>query len=159
MSNETKTEAKIAQFKGKYSFLSNFHPQELRYDGISYPTLEHAFQAAKTDDRQLKRKIAEKTTPGQAKRAGGKRGIIPDFNHAAWEAKKDKVMETLVKIKFMDPELAQQLLATGDATLEEGNNWNDTYWGINIETGAGQNKLGQILMKIREHLQQKQAQA
>jgi ribA/ribD-fused uncharacterized protein len=143
---------KIGQFKGEYSFLSNFYEHPLLLDGIIYPTLEHAFQAAKTDDTQTKRKIAEKTTPGAAKRAGGRRGIIKDFDHAAWEAKKDRVMETLVKIKFADMILARLLLKTGDAILEEGNSWNDTYWGVSLKSGKGQNKLGQILMKIRSQL-------
>lgn len=149
------TAEKISQFEGKYSFLSNFHQQEFHYDGITYPTLEHAYQAAKADDRQIKRQIAGKATPGQAKRAGGKRGIIKDFNHEAWEAKKDKVMATLVKIKFLDPELSQKLIATGNAILEEGNTWNDTYWGVNLKTGKGQNKLGQILMETRAKLIEK----
>jgi ribA/ribD-fused uncharacterized protein len=114
--------------------------------------LEHAFQAAKTKDRQIKRKIADLATPGAAKRAGGKLGIIKDFDQATWDAQKDDVMEVLVRIKFRDSALALSLLDTGDALLEEGNNWNDTYWGVCLKSGIGQNKLRQILMKIRSEL-------
>ena len=42
--------AKIDSFSGEYDFLSNFYSQEITYDGIKYPTNEHAFQAAKTLD-------------------------------------------------------------------------------------------------------------
>ena len=143
---------KIKQFTGKNSFLSNFHPSPIHYQGIDYPSLEHAFQAAKTDDAETRWKIAEKDTPGKAKRAGGRRGILKDFDQAAWEAKKDAVMETLVRLKFQNPELAAQLLGTGDAQLEEGNIWNDTYWGVSLKTGKGRNKLGEILMRVRNEL-------
>jgi hypothetical protein len=143
---------KIGQFKGEHSFLSNFYEHPLLFDGIIYRTLEHAFQAAKTDNQETKRRIAEKATPGAAKRAGGRRGIIKDFDYASWEAKKDQVMETLVRIKFADVTLARLLLKTDDAILEEGNSWNDTYWGVSLKSGKGQNKLGQILMKIRSQL-------
>ncbi len=47
-------------------------------------------------------------------------------------------------------DLGEQLLATGDAELIEGNTWNDTEWGIC--NGIGDNKLGKILMRIRKIL-------
>ena len=37
----------INSFSGAYAFLSNFEPAPIYYDGLSYPTVEHAFQAAK----------------------------------------------------------------------------------------------------------------
>jgi len=46
--------------------------------------------------------------------------------------------------------LAQQLIATGNAKLEEGNWWGDTFWGTC--NGKGQNWLGKILMEIRNQL-------
>ena len=46
------------------------------------------------------------------------------------------------------------LLATGDAELQEGNTWNDTFWGVSSKTGKGKNTLGKILMKVRGELQQ-----
>lgn len=149
MSNEQQV---IKQFSGKFAFLSNFHPSPIHHEGITFPTVEHAFQAAKTDDAETRRKIAEKDTPGKAKRAGGRRGILKDFDQAAWEVKKDSVMLKLVRLKFQDQQLAQQLLETGDARLEEGNNWNDTYWGISLKTGKGLNKLGKILEQVRAEL-------
>ena len=49
-------------------------------------------------------------------------------------------------------DLKALLLATGDANLEEGNTWNDTFWGVDLANGCGQNNLGKILMKIRGEL-------
>lgn len=38
---------KIRSFTGTHRFLSNFHPAPVLLDGVVYPTVEHAFQAAK----------------------------------------------------------------------------------------------------------------
>ena len=139
----------IKTFHGQHAFLSNFHPSKIEFEGIVYPTVEHAFQAAKTNCKETRQKIADKDTPGKAKRAGGKRGILPDFDFNTWEAKKITTMYALCKAKFQIPELRAQLEATGDQELQEGNNWNDTFWGVSNKTGKGKNTLGKILMKIR----------
>jgi predicted NAD-dependent protein-ADP-ribosyltransferase YbiA (DUF1768 family) len=60
-------------------------------------------------------------------------------------------MERCVRYKFTyDAELRQKLLATGDAILEEGNDWGDRVWGV--VDGVGKNRLGKILMKVRDEL-------
>ena len=48
--------------------------------------------------------------------------------------------------------LKKDLLATGDEDLIEGNKHNDTYWGVNAVSGYGQNKLGKILVRVREEI-------
>ena len=66
-------------------------------------------------------------------------------------------MYFLVLLKFQSHEdLRNQLFATGDAELIEGNDWHDNYWGncecprcVSIE---GQNHLGKILMRVRNNL-------
>jgi len=141
----------IEKFHGEHAFLSNFHPSPITFEGIDFPTVEHAFQAAKSNDPAIRRKIAEKDTPGKAKRAGGRRGIVSDFDFDAWEVKKVETMEHLCRIKFEDPGLHALLKATGNQTLQEGNNWNDTFWGVSLKTGKGRNTLGLILMKIRDN--------
>lgn len=140
----------IEKFHGDHRFLSNFHPSPIVFEGIEFPTVEHAFQAAKSNDPATRRKIAEKETPGKAKRAGGRRGIVKDFDFQAWEVKKIAVMEALCRLKFADPQLRALLEATGDQELQEGNNWNDTFWGVSLRTGNGKNNLGKILMRIRD---------
>ena len=68
-----------------------------------------------------------------------------------WEQVKFDVMERCVRYKFAHhPELRDKLLATGDAYLEEGNDWGDTIWGVS--NGVGENRLGKILMKVRGEL-------
>ena len=114
------------------------------------PVLERklAFQAAKTFDPDEKLAVAQATTPGSAKRLGGKVQLRPD-----WEQVKVGLMEDLVRLKFTThADLRAKLLATGDAELVEGNNWNDRFWGVC--RGKGRNELGKILMKVRSELAQ-----
>src|SRR2546421_11620474 len=133
----------IAEFQAEYRFLSNFFPAEVIYEGITYPTSEHAYQAAKTLDPEQRKKIAALKTPAEAKSAGRSLKLRDD-----WETAKFTVMEDVVRYKFSHhPDLRDKLLATGDAYLEEGNTWNDRVWGV--YQGQGENRLGKILMKIR----------
>lgn len=134
----------ITSFSGKYEFLSNFYYSPVTYEGITYPTVEHAFQAAKTFDVTERRRISEMKTPGMAKRAGRRVLLRKD-----WEAVKFDIMKTLVTQKFEDEKLKQLLLDTGDEELVEGNTWHDTCWGVC--NGVGQNNLGKILMSVRKH--------
>jgi N-glycosidase YbiA len=136
----------IDRFSGEYRFLSNFWPCEIKYEGKTYPSTEHAYQAAKTLDIKERNKIRDAKTPGDAKRLGRKITLRSD-----WESVKLQVMENLVRQKFFDnPKLGKKLIDTGEQELIEGNTWGDKVWGqVN---GVGQNHLGKILMKVRQSL-------
>jgi len=132
----------IDNFRGEFGFLSNFHEASIWLDGERYPSVEHAYQAAKATDAMTKKMIREAKSPGVAKRLGYSCQLPPD-----WDVKKIEVMRTLVREKFKNPLLRAMLLATEDATLIEGNTWNDTFWGVC--RGRGENWLGRILMEVR----------
>jgi ribA/ribD-fused uncharacterized protein len=136
---------KIDSFQGEYRWLSNFWPVSIVYNEIRYPTVEHAYQASKSCSLQERIKIANLPTPGDAKRAGRHVQLRYD-----WEQIKDQIMEDLLRLKFSIPMLQEELLSTEDVELIEGNTWNDTYWGRC--NGIGKNKLGEILMKIRNEI-------
>lgn len=136
----------IFGFFGEYRFLSNFHNSPVLYEDILYPTAEHAYQAAKTNDINEKLQIKEAETPGKAKRLGTKCKLRSD-----WENVKDDIMYQIVKSKFSNNDKLKALLkSTDDLYLEETNSWNDTYWGVC--NGKGLNKLGLILMKVRSEI-------
>ncbi|MFO0974636.1 MAG: NADAR family protein [Phycisphaerae bacterium] len=138
--------AKIAEFQGEYRFLSNFWLSEVWFEGARYPSVEHAYQAAKSLDPAERRRVAALATPADAKRAGRALSLRPD-----WERAKFAVMEACVRDKFTrHAGLRAKLLATGDAVLEEGNTWGDRVWGVC--NGAGENRLGKILMQVRAEL-------
>lgn len=139
----------IDRFHKEFDFLSNFYEQPVVADNLIYPTLEHAFQAAKTDDIKEKATIAAAKTPGKAKRLGKKATLIE-----GWNEQRLVVMLELVRRKFEHKKLRQLLLQTGDRPLIEGNNWGDTFWGIC--KGRGQNHLGKILEQVREEIRKEQ---
>jgi len=138
-------EKPIDSFTEDYRFLSNFFPAEITYQGDVYSSVEHAYQAAKTDDFGSRAKIRNAKTAGIAKRLGRHASLRCD-----WETIKLSVMHELVLQKFQDKVLRVELLATDDRQLIEGNYWNDRFWGIC--RGRGENHLGKILMKVREQL-------
>jgi len=114
-------------------------------DGLEYPSVEHAYQAAKTTDPEERATVREALTPGLAKRLGRQVHLRPD-----WEDVKLAVMADLLRQKFDRPPLAKALLETGDEELVEVNYWRDTYWGV--FHGTGENHLGRLLMERREQL-------
>ena len=136
----------IDSFDKEYSFLSNFYEAPVEWEGITYPSNEHAFQAAKVINPVKRMEIAAAATPGQAKRMGRSVNLRHD-----WEQVKYNVMLDIVLAKFhQHSDLAEALLDTGDAELIEGNWWNDTTWGVC--NGVGTNWLGKILMSVRAQL-------
>lgn len=149
----------ISEFQGEYRFLSNFWyvTQKVTLDGIMeykdnlwYPTVEHAYQAAKSTEKIDRFVIATRLRkPGEAKDYGKTIQLRADWNDI-----KLNVMYKLLQQKFNQQPLRSQLIATGDHELIEGNRWGDVYWGIDLRTNKGENNLGKLLMAIRSELQQ-----
>jgi ribA/ribD-fused uncharacterized protein len=135
----------ISEFRGEYRWLSNFQEVDIYYDGMYYPTTEHAYQASKTLNLRVRRMIANAPTPGQARKLGQTIEMRPD-----WCNVRLKVMEDITRLKFKNSDLKEKLLATEDQELVEGNTWGDMFWGVC--EGKGENHLGKILMKIRTEL-------
>lgn len=137
----------VERFRDEYRFLSNFYPASIKTaDGREWPSVEYAYQAAKTSDLAEQERIRKLPRPGQAKRAGRHVAIRED-----WDRIKLRVMFDLLSRKFrQNPDLADRLRATGRRELIEGNHWHDTYWGVC--DGRGLNHLGQLLMMVRADL-------
>lgn len=138
-------------------FLSNFYPYkkggkfddvlEIEYDGLKFDCTECAYQAARTDDREMKIRISQMNPYDVVRML--KAGEI--LSRPGWEGEKLEVMYRLALQKFSKhPQLKKRLLATGDMVLEEGNHWGDVFWGIC--NGEGENHLGRILMLVRDEL-------
>lgn len=138
--------ANVQEFQGEHRWLSNFWPASVVFDGVRYQSVEHAYQAAKTDPEH--RSAFLSCTATEAKRLGRQVPIRP-----AWESEKLGVMRMLIEEKFAPGAgLADKLMATGDGQLIEGNHWGDTFWGVC--RGVGRNHLGELLMQQRQVLQQ-----
>lgn len=133
----------ITSFTGPNRWASNFWPAEVMYENVTYPSVEYAYQAAKTLDLKRREVIRLAPTPGIAKRLGRKVKVRKD-----WERVKVSIMLGLLRQKFAPDTLEYGFLMTSrDAELIEGNHWGDTFWGVC--NGTGQNILGKLLMLIR----------
>jgi predicted NAD-dependent protein-ADP-ribosyltransferase YbiA (DUF1768 family) len=179
-------DAAITAFTGEYRFLSNFWVEPVSPQGpwwasevcAEFPSVEHAFQAAKVEPAtpgfvEHYMRIAEAGTveerrpnPALAKQLGSARAFA---EHGAtlrkgWDEEvKVQVMLACLRAKFglegashegrytvEVPELAGRLISTSPRVLVEGNAWGDTYWGVC--RGQGKNMLGRLLMLVRAEL-------
>jgi ribA/ribD-fused uncharacterized protein len=148
--------------KGEYRNFSNDSQHPIEVDGEQYPTVEHYFQAMKAkefNDEEIYKKIVSSKTPKVAKASGDK---VKNFITEVWDSKREAIMEKGVRAKFVQhPELRKELLETGDKIIGKADPRN-TFWGIGTGMSSekakfpskwrGQNKLGKLLMEIRESL-------
>ena len=138
-------------FDGEFAFLSNFYPSPITDGNLIFPTVEHMFQAAKTVNIKEYEEIATADTPGRAKRLGKTIALRED-----WEEVKEDIMYQALWLKFSIPAFREMLLATDNEELIEGNNWHDNTWGNcscdRCKDIEGQNKLGKMLMQVREEI-------
>lgn len=144
----------IDKFSGQWAFLSNFFTSVLVYEGIEYQTAEAAFNAGKTLDPDLRRRIAAAPSPSKAKYLGRSVALRPNWD----ESVRYDVMADVLRAKFLcDPRRTQALLSTGASLLIEGVHWHDQHWGScscgRPECEApGQNHLGRMLMALRSEI-------
>jgi ribA/ribD-fused uncharacterized protein len=146
--------------KGEYRNFSNMSEHRIELDGSTYATLEHYFQAMKAKefkDDEMYEKIVKAKTAKAAKALGKK---VKGFEKEIWDSKRDDVMRVGLRTKFVQhPELRKQLQETGERMIGEADARNK-YWGIGTsvtsekskhpDKWAGQNKLGKMLMDLRQ---------
>jgi ribA/ribD-fused uncharacterized protein len=136
----------------------------MQIDGVTFPTVEHYLQWSKAKqfgDAEAQAKIMKTASAKSVKSYGDK---VKDVKEDEWAEKRDAVMATALKAKFMQhPELKAKLLSTDDRPIGEANA-RDKYWSIG--TGAdtskakipskwpGKNRLGHLLMDLRRELKE-----
>jgi len=151
----------VTEFQGEYRFLSNFYPspfgvfKRLPDNSVVqmvYRTNEHFYQAHKARTLYQHTAIVNAPTPGIAKRMGstkGHKGFKVDL-HPQWNDLKLGVMYMGLRLKFhQNRNLCEKLIATHPMKLQEGNYWYDTFWGVDLKTGRGENNMGRLLMSLR----------
>ena len=129
---------------------SNFYPHSVSFEGITFPSNEHAYQAAKSLDEDIRRMIMRCGSAATAKKLGRTIQIRPNWNEI-----KLQIMYDLLKQKFSNEGLGRQLWTTGDREIIEGNYWHDVYWGKCFcpkHNWEGQNFLGRLIKKVRLEL-------
>jgi ribA/ribD-fused uncharacterized protein len=149
--SETSATRRVIKFYGtqdEYGCFSNFAHAPFVLNGSTWPTVEHYFQAQKFPDTDYEEAIRKAKSPAKAKAMGRTRRYRL---RGDWESVKDRIMREGVLAKFTrHADLRTFLLATGDALLIE-NSPTDDYWGCGSH-GGGKNKLGKILMSVRDEL-------
>ncbi len=138
----------IRKFEKEYAWLSNFEPCSIVLDGITYPSVEHAYMSAKSNDVRWYLKCTDESiSPGTIKKMS--KHILVVHN---WDAIKVEVMRECLNQKFRQEPFKTMLLETGDTYIQEGNFWGDTFWGVDLNSKTGENRLGKMIMEIRENL-------
>ena len=131
-----------------YGEFSNFFRSFIFLHGQTWPTVVHFFQAMKSTDPAVQKKIREQASPMDAAQLGRSRGLPL---RSDWEEVKVDIMREGVRAKFFQiPHLKQVLMETGDALLIE-HTVNDAFWGDGGD-GSGKNQLGKLLMEVRSQL-------
>lgn len=128
----------------EWSWLSNFHPCDIVYEGILFPSVENFYQAMKFDMTVWHRFI--NITAAESKTLADSMEITT----ANWKVVRHDVMRIGLRLKFQHSELRQRLLDTGVEDIYHLSPW-DLHWGVNREM-VGENVLGKMLMEIRETL-------
>lgn len=145
-------------FQGKEAFLSNFYPAPFIMRGLKFCSAEQAYQfyhASCLNELEFSQAILKTDDPEKARSTGNH--LPPTVK---WDAQKDEKMFLIVLNKFLqNKDLARKLVNTGTCQLYEATRC--PYWAAGITLGArewargfipGQNRLGNILMKVREEL-------
>lgn len=119
------------ELKGPYKCLGNSYSATILVEGITYPSVEHAFQAAKVSDRATKFQISKASLAEV-------RNLLEDiWIRPNWNDVKYATLHQLVKLKFeSNKELAKVLMGTG----------------TKLFGGKTEAELGSILMKVRSEL-------
>lgn len=127
--------------------------EPLIYNGVSYRTSEHFYQAMKMpkDRNDLRSELAA-MNPFKAKLTVRDKVKYPWRSDWTKELSL-KVMRYILWVKFAyGTSWAEKLLATGDEQIVEFVNWRDFFWGWDVNLKTGENHLGKILMEIRTSL-------
>lgn len=145
---KAKTVIEFYSTTGEYGCFSNFSKHSIFLKGKRWPTSEHYFQAQKFADTEHEEVVRRCKTAREAANMGRdrKRPLRRD-----WESVKEQVMLEALRAKFTQHEDLQAiLLGTGEVLLVEHTE-KDSYWGDGGD-GSGKNRLGQLLMRVREEL-------
>ena len=135
-----------------YEF-TNFFESPFIFQDKKWKTSEHFFQAHKFKDELMIEEVRNLKTPREAFQYSRNHSnkIRDDWNDdSSGKSFKEDVMECCIKLKFSQNEtLKQLLLVTKNMKLVEHTD-NDNYWGDGY--GIGKNRLGIILMRVRNEI-------
>jgi ribA/ribD-fused uncharacterized protein len=142
-----------------YGAFSNLFRRDIEFEGETFATSEHAYQAGKARKPAVRKWLME--APSPALLAMAAHGLYYWDVAPGWSTKKFDRMRAVLRAKFTQhADLRELLLSTGNAKLVESatvDNEVNRLWGeVN---GVGRNMLGTLLMEIRTELRGKSKKA
>ena len=141
----------------RYYEFTNFYRAPVLIDGKKWPTTEHYFQAQKFIGTPYVEAIRRLPTAREAFQLS-RDPKVSRWRRSDWDTVKDDIMHKALICKFTQhPDLRKMLWKTGDSKLIE-HTTNDSYWGDGGGLGLGKNKLGELLMKVRDEIVSVQGQ-
>ncbi|MBY2941874.1 NADAR family protein [Rhizobium leguminosarum] len=151
MSDDTEIQFYRANEK-PYGALSNLYRREIVFEGETFVTSEHAYQAGKARKPEVRRWLMQ--APSPALLAMAAHGLYYWDISPGWSKTKFDRMRRVLHAKFTQhQDLRELLLSTGASRLVETattDNEVNRLWGeVN---GVGQNMLGVLLMELRDQL-------
>ena len=168
-----------------YNKFSNFHyvKEGIKYNGLIYPSVEHAYQASKFNNEEDKKdftmtgkygtpegfKLVYKPNEWKNKQnywmKKGNIGILAKMgwqkypkDHYTYKELNDTEWLKILRAKYEIPEYRDLLLSTGDKIIYEFQRGKCNKYSARInENGEleGSNKVGEWLMKIRNEIKNK----
>ncbi|KAJ3431677.1 hypothetical protein M0812_20593 [Anaeramoeba flamelloides] len=140
-----------------YGCFSNYYFSPFYLEGKYWITSEHYFQAQKfIQYPEILEKVRRFLTPSKVKKFTNSQQMIHKHRND-WPRVKEEVMKRVLEAKFLQNERIKQiLLSTGEKELIE-TTYNDRYWA-NGGDDTGLNRLGNLLMELRERIRQHESQ-
>lgn len=140
-----------------YGAFSNLYRREIVFEGETFATSEHAYQAGKARKPEVRAWLM--SAPSPALLAMAAHGLYYWDVLPGWSKLKFDRMRAVLRAKFdQHSDLRALLLSTGSARLVESatvDNEVNRLWGE--VKGQGRNMLGEMLMELREALRSEQA--
>lgn len=139
---------KVLFYERRWYFFSNFSAFAVYWHDRNWPTVEHAYQAAKFTDWKIRDLIQSARSAHDAKKIAQANSdrVRPD-----WDKVKIGIMEEILRAKLdQHPYIRAKLMETGLATIIEDSP-KDSFWGRGPDW-KGENNLGKLWMKLRDEL-------
>jgi ribA/ribD-fused uncharacterized protein len=136
----------------QFGLFSNLYRRPIQFEGCTYPTAEHAYQAGKARKKEVREWLM--AAPSPALLAMAAHGLYYWDITPGWSTSKFARMKAVLHAKFSQhADLRETLLGTGNARLVEAATVDSAVnrlWGeVN---GVGQNMLGTLLMEVRDEI-------
>lgn len=150
MNHGLDTDEEVYFYEQDYYVLSNFSSFSIVFDGVTFPTSEHAYHYQKFAERHyhVAQEILCATSAHEAFKIAEKNANLVD---AEWYNVRVSVMKNILRAKVeQHPYVKKKLLETGHRKLIE-NSWRDAFWGWGPNQD-GQNELGKLWMVVRDEV-------